>query len=277
MYQKSLLFHIVRYFCLVLLIIWAGFPILFLFLSAVKHPSEIFLFPPAIFFKPSLINFSSLFKNYPQIIQGLGNSLLVVIFSSLLTAIISLPAGYALSRYKGKFIKGSAFFLLAIRMIPPIIVSLPLYPFFAKMGLNDTPWVLVLLYAAFEISMSSWLMRAFIDEIPVELEQAAAVDGASTTQILTRIILPLSRQGIMTSVIFVAIFAWKEFMFAFIFTGTSSRTAPIILSQLQDSIGGIQWGAIFAASALQLLPILIFIVALQGLLIKGLTLTGMKG
>jgi len=169
------------------------------------------------------------------------------------------------------------FSMFLVRMYPPIVLTIPLYPVFVQLHLSDTIWVLIILYSAFSISLSCWLMKIFIDEIPLEIEEAASIDGATTFQIITKILLPLSIRGIVTTIVFVTIFAWKEYMFAFIFTGTSAQTAPVLLSQLQDSIIGIQWGPLFAATTLQLLPILILVIGLQGLIIKGLSGTGVKG
>lgn len=275
-HRKITLHTIFRYLGLLLLLLWSGFPILFLFLSSLKHPTEIFSYPPSFIFLPTFDNFVSLFQRRPQILVGLKNSIVVTLFSSLFTAVLSTPAGYALSRNKGRLFDGTAFFMLLIRMYPPIVITLPLFPVFSQLGL-DNIWGLIILYSALYISLSSWLMKIFIDDIPIEMEEAAEIDGANLYQKLTRIILPMSKQGIITSVIFVSIFAWKEFTFAYIFAGSGSRTAPMVLNQLLDAISGVQWGPLFAASVLQVLPLMILIVVLQNYFIEGLSRSGIKG
>lgn len=120
MYQKTTTFEIFRRVGLILLLLFAGFPVLFLILSTFKTPFEIFRFPPTFVFKPTLVNFSSLAKDWPQFFGGLKSSAIVAFFSSTLTILLAAPAGYALSRYSRKFLNASAFFMLAVRMYPPL-------------------------------------------------------------------------------------------------------------------------------------------------------------
>jgi len=277
MYQKTTTFEIFRRVGLILLLVWAGFPVLFLFLSTFKTPLEIFKFPPTFIFKPTLVNFSSLAKDWPQFFTGLKNSAIVAVFSSTLTILLAAPAGYALSRYSRKFLNASAFFMLAVRMYPPIVLTVPLFPVFSALGLTNTFWALILLYTTFFVSLCSWLMKTYMDEVPVELEEAAAIDGASVFQRVTRIVIPLSIHGIIATAIFVSIFAWKEFTFAYIFTGTKTHTAPIILDHMLSPITGVTWGPLFAATTTQLIPILAFIWLVQGYLIQGMKTGAIKG
>jgi multiple sugar transport system permease protein len=277
MYQKTTSFEIFRRLGLTLLLVWAGFPVLFLFLSTFKTPLEIFKFPPTFVFKPTLENFGTLISNWPQFFDGLKNSAIVATFSSILTILLAAPAGYALSRYRRKFLDTSAFFMLAVRMYPPIVLTVPLFPVFSALGLTDSYWVLVLLYSTFFVSLCSWLMKTYMDEVPIELEEAAAIDGANVFQRVTKIVIPLAIHGIIATAIFVSIFAWKEFTFAYIFTGTRTHTAPIILEQMISPITGVTWGPLFAATTTQLIPILAFIWLVQGYLIQGMKTGAIKG
>lgn len=277
MYQKTKLYEIFRRVGLVLLVIWAGFPVFVLITSAFKPPDKIFAYPPTFIFNPTLQNFFSLVRDWPQFFDGLFNSLVVSFGAALFTVLLAAPAGYAFSRYKSKILEGSAFFMLAVRMYPPIVLTVPLYPIFSRLGLVDTYWVLIILYSTFFVSLSSWLMKTFIDEVDIELEEAAAIDGASRFQIITRIIIPLSIHGIVATAIFVLTFAWKEYMFAYIFTGSNSQTAPIVLEQMLSPVTGVEWGPLFAAAVIQLIPILVFILLVQNYLIKGLSAGGVKG
>lgn len=277
MFYKTRMGGIFQWVGLVLAILWSVFPIFFLIVSTFKPPIDIFAYPPTLFSKFSLQNFYSLFTKWPQFTNTFVNSILVTVGSTLLTIIVAMPVGYAFSRYRGRLINASAFLLLAVRMFPVIVLTIPLFSVFQKLGIIDSHLVLIVLYSTFEISMASWLMKTFMDEIPVEIEEAAKIDGANTFQVITTIIFPLSLQGVVATSVFVAIYVWNEFTLAFIFTATKARTAPILISEMLGSVLGIEWGPLFALATLQLIPILIFMLLVQEYLIKGLTVGSVKG
>jgi multiple sugar transport system permease protein len=120
-------------------------------------------------------------------------------------------------------------------------------------------------------------MKTFVDQIPRELEEAAFVDGAGLVKTLARIVLPLAAPGMIAAAVFVVVFAWNEFLFAFIFTSTRAKTAPLVISEMLGSVTGVDWGALFAAATIQLVPITIFVVAVQKYLIAGLSAGATKG
>jgi multiple sugar transport system permease protein len=277
MLQKTPAYRIIRPIALILLLLWTAFPVLFLFMSAFKHPSVIFKFPPSLLFKPTLVNFTEMAREWPSFFRSLRNSAIIAAGASLLTILISAPAGYALSRHRNGFLQGSAFFMLAVRMYPPIVITVPLFPIMAQLGLVDSHFILILLYSTFYVSLCTWLMKTYMDEVPVELEEAAAIDGANAFQRVTRIMIPLSIHGLVATAIFVTIFAWKEYTFAYIFAGTRVYTAPILLHQMLSPVTGVSFGPLFAAATIQLLPILIFIWLVQSYLVKGLRTGAVKG
>jgi len=125
--------------------------------------------------------------------------------------------------------------------------------------------------------LGTLLMRAFIDQVPRELDEAALIDGAGRLTILRRVIAPLVAPGMLAIAVFVIVFAWNEFLFAFIFTSTNAKTAPLVISEMIGSFDGVDWGVLFAASTVQLLPILIFIIVAQKHLVTGLTTGATKG
>src|SRR5258708_14684011 len=120
--------------------------------------------------------------------------------------------------------------MVLVRMLPRIVISVPLFPAGNLLGLNDSWSVLILVYAPFFISLGTWIMKTTIDQIPTELDEAARVDGASLLQIMGRIILPLGVQGAVAASVFVVVYAWNEFLFAFLFTTKSAKTAPLAIS-----------------------------------------------
>lgn len=277
MYQKTKPYSIFRWSMMILIVLFAAFPVYFALISAFKHPAEIFQYPPKLFFKPTFENFTALSRDWPIFYKSMWQSIVVAFGSSFITILLTLPAGYALSRSRNPFISGSAFFMLATRMYPPIVLTVPLFPIFSRLNLVDSYWVLLILYSTFFISLSSWLMKTYMDDVPVELEEAAKIDGANTWQVVTKIILPLSIHGIIATFVFVTIFAWKEYTIGFIFTGTNIRTAPLILSEMLSPVTGVSWGPLFAAVVVQLIPIIVFIWFVQGYLVKGMKTGAVKG
>lgn len=262
---------------LVVIAVWSGLPILLIVISSFKPPRDILAFPPKFLFVPTLDNYSALFTRWPAYFDALVNSLIITAGATVLTVVATTLAGYVYARVRSKKLAASAFFMIVIRMVPPIVVTLPLFPVVNWLRLNDTHIVLILLYATFFVSLNTWIMKAFIDQIPLELEEAAIIDGAGVWQILRHVVVPLAAQGMIAASTFVLIFSWNEFLFAFIFTTTEAKTAPLIISEMVGAVDGVEWGVLFAAATLQLLPILIFVIAVQKYVIAGMTAGSLKG
>jgi multiple sugar transport system permease protein len=260
-----------------LILIWSLVPIVFIIVSSVKPGQDIFAVPPKFAFEPTVQHYVDLWSKWGGFFHGLVNSLIVTAGATALAVATSTMAGFVYSRYRGPLMAQSALFLILVRLLPPIVVTLPLFPIFNWLGLSDTHAVLVLLYATFFVSLGTLLMRTFIDQIPVELDEAALVDGAGRITILCRVITPLAAQGMLALAVFVIVYAWNEFLFAFIFTSTRAKTAPLVVSEMLGSFDGIDWGVLFAAATVQLLPILLFVILMQKYLVAGLTAGAMKG
>ncbi len=259
-------------------VIWSAFPIFMVVSSSFKTPIDIFAYPPKfITFTPTLDNYTMLFRAWPQFVSGLWSSLIITVGATALTAVVSLMAGYAYSRYQSRWLTLSAFSMILLRMLPPVVVTIPLFPVVNQFRLNDTHALLIVLYAAFFVSLSTWILKTFIDQIPRELEEAAEVEGASLLQRLTQIILPLSVHGMVAACVFVVVFAWNEYMFALIFTSSQAKTAPLVLAEITGTLEGVQWGVLFAAATVQLAPILIFVLIVQKYIVIGLTAGAVKG
>ena len=257
---------------LVSVVIWSIFPIYMVLTSSFKVPVEIFGYPPTFFPNNLYIyNFINLFNETPQFLKSLINSGIISFFTMLLTVIVCLPAAYTFSRNKSSFVKKSAIFIIAIRMFPPLIISVPLYPVLNKLNLTDKHIVLILLYTTFEITIITLIMKSFIDSIPIEIEEAARLDGANISAIFLYIILPLSKPIIVTATILVGSYAWNDFQFGFLFTSSEARTTPVLIAEMVGSLTGVQWGNVFAACVIQFLPPLVFLWFIQKYLIYGLT------
>ena len=255
-------------------LVWSGYPILLLVSASLRPPRDVFGLGA---FTPTLVNYQNLWKRWPDFFGNLLNSLVVSLSATALTLIVAFLAGYVYSRRSGRLLTASAFFMIVVRLLPPIVITLPLFPAVNWLALNDTQLVLVLLYCAFFVSLGTWIMKAFIDQLPRELEESAAIDGANLRQTLWHVILPLSYAGLIATSVFIMVFAWNDFLFAFIFTAVDAKTAPLVISEMVGAIDGVDWGILFAAATLQLLPILVFVLLVQKYLIAGLTAGTTKG
>jgi len=262
---------------IVLILIWSLVPIAFIVVSAFKPSADIFAVPPKLAFAPTLKHFVDLWANWRGFFTGLVNSAIVTAGATVLAVVASTMAGYAYSRFRQPAMAGTALYLVAVRLLPPIVITLPLFPVVNSLGLSDTHLVLIILYATFFVSLGTLLMRSFIDQIPRELDEAALVDGASRFTILWRVIMPLSAQGMLAVAVFVIAFAWNEFLFAFIFTSTRAKTAPLFIAEMMGSLDSFDWGVLFAASTVQLMPIVAFVLLMQKHLVAGLTGGAIKG
>ncbi len=256
---------------------WSLLPIGLIALSSFKADRDIFSLGSAFSFAPTLANYAQLWSRWGDFFTGLWNSLIVTGGATVLAVGASLLAGYAYSRHAGKGLQASAFFLIFIRLIPPIVITLPLFPAVNWLGLNDTHFILILLYATFFVSLGTIVMRTFIDQIPRELDESAMIDGASRFQIIRLVIFPLAAQGMLAVAVFVIVYAWNEFLFAFIFTTTRAKTAPLVVAEMIGAVEGVEWGVLFAASTVQLVPVLAFVILMQKHLVAGLTAGAVKG
>jgi multiple sugar transport system permease protein len=266
-----------RSLAIAIALLWSGFPIYLVAASSFKPGHEIFEVPPAFLFTPTFENYVRLWQVWPEFFSNMANSLIITAGATLLTAVTASMAGYVYSRVRTRLLAASAFFMLFVRMLPPIIITLPLFPIANWLGLHDTHLLLILLYASFFVSLATWIMKAFIDQIPVELEEAALIDGANLAQTLRRVVLPLAVHGLIAASIFVLIFSWNEFVFALVFTTRDAKTTPLVISEMFGTVEGVDWGILFAASTVQLVPIVAFVIAAQRYLIAGLTAGGIKG
>ncbi|MGE0499538.1 MAG: carbohydrate ABC transporter permease [Rhizobiaceae bacterium] len=198
------------------------------------------------------------------------NSLIVAITSTVLAVGMGTFTAYGFSRFKVKGEQDLLFFILSTRMLPPVVVAIPMFLMYRVVGLNDTHLGLIILYTAFNLSFSVWLMKGFMDEIPKEYEEAALVDGYTRMQAFFKIVLPEAATGIAATAVFCFITAWNEYAFALIMTNRRAQTAPpFIPSQVGSGLP--DWTVIAAGTFLFLLPVAIFTFLLRNHLLRGVT------
>ncbi len=198
------------------------------------------------------------------------NSLIIAITSTVLAVGMGTITAYGFSRFKVKGEQDWLFFILSTRMLPPVVVAIPMFLMYRAVGLNDTHVGLIILYTAFNLSFSVWLMKGFIDEIPKEYEEAALVDGYTRMEAFFKIVLPEAATGIAATAVFCFITAWNEYAFALIMTRRDAQTAPpFIPSQVGSGLP--DWTVIAAGTFLFLLPVAIFTFLLRNHLLRGMS------
>ena len=198
------------------------------------------------------------------------NSLIVAITSTVLAVGMGTFTAYGFSRFKVKGEGDLLFFILSTRMLPPVVVAIPMFLMYRAVGLNDTHRGLIILYTAFNLSFSVWLMKGFIDEIPKEYEEAALVDGYTRMQAFFKVVLPEAATGIAATAVFCFITAWNEYAFALIMTNRRAQTAPpFIPSQVGSGLP--DWTVIASGTFLFLLPVAIFTFLLRNHLLRGMS------
>ena len=277
-------------------------PLFWIFLTGFKTPPDSIAYPPKIIFSPSLEGYFNLFttrtRQTPEYIASLPpaeswydklvrsrnmviagpskyiprfiNSLIIGFGSTFLAVFLGTIAAYAFSRFQVPLKDDLLFFILSTRMMPPIAVAIPIYLMYREIGLIDTRIGMILLYTAVNVSLSVWLLKGFIDEIPREYEEAAMVDGYTRLQAFWKVVLPQASTGIAATAIFCLIFSWNEYAFAVLLTSGEAQTTPPFIPFIIGE-GGQDWPAVAAGTTLFLIPIVVFTILLRKLLLRGIT------
>ena len=257
-----------------LVFIFVLFPPFMLFLTSIKTNVDALRYPPVWLFKPVASNYREIFQLIP-FGSYLVNSLVVALLSTFISLLVGSLAAYGLARFRFKRSKDLSFWILSIRMTPPIAAAIPIFLIMRTLRLLDTKAALILAYCTFNVPFAVWLLRSFFQEIPREIEESAMVDGCSPFGAFFRIALPLIAPGLAATGIFTFIFSWNEFLFALILTGTRAQTVPVSLTGFIRETG-IMWSHMAAAGVLAMFPMVIFTALVQRNLVKGLTMGAIK-
>lgn len=259
---------------------WAAvclLPILWFGTIAFRPRTEIITPQPIYWPTFSLDAWHLLMSDWP-IAQYLRNSVLAVGGSVIIDLILAIPAAYALARYDFKGREDIGFYILSTRMMAPAIVAVPIFFLFKSMGLLDTVWALMLIYAAVNLSLVTWIIRSYMLDIPKELEDAARTDGAGDLTILREIIVPACLPGIITAAVIATIFAINEFLFTLLIASTSKAyTMSVALANFTGGSDGVIYNAIALVSFIAFVPVLILVILIQKHLSRGLTMGAVKG
>jgi multiple sugar transport system permease protein len=244
-------------------------------ISAFKSRLDVLAYPPKLIFFPTLDNFFEVFGNI-NIMFYMKNSTIVALFSSILTMLIAIPATYALARFHFPYKEPIAYGFLFLQMVPGISIVFALFHIARGLGLYDTYLFLILVYLLWNVPYAIWMLRGFVEAIPVDLEEAAMVDGATRFGAFFRVTLPLMVGGLTASAILIFIGAWNEFSLAFFLTSNATRTMPTSIAFFMTH-AGIQWGPMFATATLGSLPVIIFALFVRKYFVSALTFGAIKG
>ena len=261
------------------------FPVLWIILTAFKTHNDALAVPPKFLFTPTLENFVAVFsrayiKGASAVDTGFDlfffNSVFIAGTSVVLALILGTLAAYGFSRYPLKGNDTYLFIILTTRMLPPIIVIIPVFLMFRIAGLSGTYVGIILLYTAFNLPFAIWMMKSFFDELSPEVEDAARLDGSSERRVFFRISLPQVKAGLAATAVFGLILTWNEFLFALLLTGVETRTVPVAMAQTIGGDIGVRWGLLAAIETLFLIPVIIVTFALQNQLLRGVTFGTIK-
>jgi sorbitol/mannitol transport system permease protein len=248
-------------------------PVLWMVLTSLHSENDAAKNPPDLFAPLSLDGYRSFFDAGPW--PPLLNSLTASVLSTILVLLLAFPAAYALSIRPVKKWTDVLFFFLSTKMLPIVAGILPLYLFAQKVGLLDNIWWLILLYTAMNLPIAVWMLRSFLAEVPVEMLEAASVDGASLTRTLKDIVAPVVMPGIASAALICFIFSWNELLLARVLTSTVAGTAPVFLTGFVTS-QGLFLAKVCAASFVVSLPVLAAGFAAQDKLVQGLSMGAVK-
>ncbi|WP_158815156.1 carbohydrate ABC transporter permease [Methylocapsa sp. S129] len=261
------------------------FPLVWILMTALKTQSQVMAWPPQFVFTPTLENFRVLFDaasagatNYGTIkidfLSPIENSVIIAVGSVIVSVIVGVPVGYVLARRDIPYKEDIAFFILGFRFAPVLLVVIPLFSVFQAIGLYDTYVGMIWVYQVVTLPMIVWLSRSYIEDIPRELEDAAAMDGASSIQIVWRVVLPLLKPGLIGASLLVFLLAWHNFALGLML---SSAKAPVTVALLKLLNPGVQFYPVMAAGLVVTMAVPVVLILLgQRHLERGLTFGAVK-
>ncbi len=274
-----------------------AFPLLWMFMTSFKTPREYYRMPPKLLpnhfvifhykeaFAPWAINPNELSEStyyieesagrVESVVPNIGNSLIIITGSVGLSLIIGIWAAYALSRFKFRGSENMGVWILSTRMMPPIVIAIPLFWVMRRLYLTGTHVGLIFIYVMIQLPFVIWMMKGFFDEVPKVIEESVLVDGGSRATCIFKVVIPVAIPGIVATALFCIFLTWTEFLFASVFTNSRSATLPVVLSWFRQD-RGILWGQMSAVMVVSLIPLMAITMVLQRKMIKGLTAGAIK-
>ncbi len=275
--KKHIPLQIFTYLFLLVMIVIAVFPAVWMLSTAIKQTTELYDMPPEIIPNvPTLKNFVSVLGT-SKMTSAFANSTIITISVVLLTLILSVLAGYGLSRFRFKGSKLVKIILLFGQMVPGVVIIIPLYTVFSRLGLLDQHVSIIIADMALTIPMGVIMLSSFFAGVPRELEEAAKIDGCTGMSALFRVVLPIAKPGLLSVAIYTFIHAWEEFLFALnLSISTNTRTLPIAINSFAGEFA-VDWGATMAAASVVALPVLVLFLLCNRYFVQGLSDGAVKG
>jgi multiple sugar transport system permease protein len=276
--KKRKYYLIPTYIAVIFYLLFLGFPFLWMFSISLKTPYEL------LQLNPSLIPDGFYWQNYIDIIEKRGlinsakNSFVIALLTAALTTLFTVPAAYAIARLRKIFSGIATGWILVSQVFPVSLIIIPLFMAVRRIGLLDTIWGLVLVYLVASLPFALWMLKGYVSSIPVDLEEAGAMDGASSFQILRRIVFPLLVPGIVATALFTFLNSWNEFFFALVLIQSpENETLPLTLARFMGSEGQVLLGPLAAGAFLATIPSLVIFGIMQRKLASGLLAGAVKG
>jgi ABC-type glycerol-3-phosphate transport system permease component len=266
----------VKYILFVLMILTWVFPVLWIILTSFKVRTDIFTLPPKIFFNPTVEHYIEAFIRTSDIAFGIFNSVVIATVTTFLTLLVAVPAGYAFARVTFKFRSQLSFFALISQMAPPIGLIIPYFFILSRTRMLDSYTGLIAIHMTLTVPFSIWLMVTYFQDLPVSLEESAAIDGASPFTTFFRVVLPTAWGGVAVTAIFAFIESWNEFLYAVILTGSRTKTVPVAIFSFLTTEESL-WGPFTATGVTIMAPVIFVALFAQRQMIKGMTLGATKG
>lgn len=248
-------------------------PILWIFMAAFKNHIDVFQLK--LFFTPTLENFAEVFRSPYDLGDKLLNSSIVAFVTVLIAIPIATMAAYSFSRFRLKGETAMLVVILATQFVPAVVIILPFFVMFRDIGLLDTRLGLILVNLAIVMPFAIWMIKGFIDGIPLDTEEAAMVDGSSRLQVILNIVLPMAAPGLLTAGIFCFIIAWNEFLFALILTTRDAVTLPIGLALFRAEEGDL-WNLLSAAGIIIMVPMFVLALLIRKYFVQGMTMGAVR-
>ena len=273
-YSKTNTF--IFYLILICLSLMSLGPIVLMLLTSFKLKVDIFNEVSTFIFMPTLKNYSSVLHD-PSLMRYLGNSLYVGLISTMLTLVMGCMAAYAIVRFRFMGRDAVSVTTLLMRMIPPAVLTVPVFAIWTfQYQLGNNLHGLILVYVAINLPFVIWILQSFIEQVPIQLEEAARVDGANPFQVFFLVVLPVIKPGLAAAAIFTFRIAWNEFILALVLTNRATRTTPVHISLFLTE-HNIDWGQIMAMGMLIAIPPIIFTFVASKQIITGMTAGAVKG
>lgn len=273
--NRSPLVSSLHYTMLIMLAILCVAPIVVIFATSLRQQVDIFAEPLNFIFTPTLENYRAVLQD-DKFDRYLLNSLFVGVVSTAITLLLGCMAAYGLARFRFRGRTTIAYTTLLLRTVPLAVLAIPVFMIWSEWKLVNSLWGLVLLYVAVNLPFTIWLLYGFVLQVPVELEEAAAIDGCGPVRVFTKVLLPLMAPGLAAASIFTFRIAWNEFILALVLTDRGTRTLPVAASLFISDMG-VDWGKVMAMGSLIAIPPLIFTFVAARQIITGLTAGAVKG